>query len=168
MVASGYSRRADLRPLRGDPEVRAARAQHRRASCFHERPEVLLPLTHRRHDDQREERIVQLFGIAGRRERLGRHLGDCGRIESADARGVRTNGAPHLHRASPPLLERRIVQICVGVRVENLVRKRRGFRRVDRHLSSARHARCPSTSCFKPSRSIASCRQSLIVSLTSG
>ena len=80
-----------LEALRGDPEVRAARAQHRRASCFHERPEVLLPLTHRRQDDQRQQRVVQLVGIADDRPRFGRHLGDRGRIERADVGRVRPN-----------------------------------------------------------------------------
>ena len=42
----------------------------------------------RRHDDQREQRIVQLVGVAHDRPRLGGDLGDRRRVERADTAGI--------------------------------------------------------------------------------
>ena len=79
--------------------------------------------THRWHNDQRQQRIVQLFGVANRRPGFRRHLGNRRWIERGDAVGVGSDRPPHLDRAGASLLERRIVQIGVRIRVQNLVRE---------------------------------------------
>ena len=103
------------------------------------------------------------------RPRFGRHLRDrCG-IERAHAfRDIRRKRPAHLHGARAALLERRVVQIRVRIRVQNLVRERRRLGRIDRHGADRALARCHPRIARRPSRSIASCRQLSMVSFTSG
>ena len=76
---------------------------------------------------------MQLFRIARDGKRLGSDFGNRRRVERADAAGVGPDGAAHLHCARPPLFQRRIVEIGVRIRIENLVRERRRLGCVDRH-----------------------------------
>ena len=119
--------------------------------------------------DQRQQRVVQLVGVAHVRPGVVLHLRDRRRVERADLRQHRLRQhAPHLHRPRPPLLERRVVQIGVRIGVQNLVRERRRHRRVDREALDAPVAQHPSRTSFRPSRSIASVSTSFITSRMSG
>ncbi len=81
-----------------------------------------------------QQRIVELVGIPRLRPRLGSHAFDGGGIQRPEIRRARRlTRASRLHRVRPPLLERRIVEERVRIRVQNLVREARWFRRVTRH-----------------------------------
>ena len=90
------------------------------------------PLRHRRKHDQREQRVVQLIGVANHGPGFGGHLRDGLGVERSQASGVLgPERPPQLHRAGAALLERRVVEEGVGIRVQDLVAERRGLARVD-------------------------------------
>ena len=66
------------------------------------------------------------------------HLRDRRRIEFAHFFQHRLRqDAAHLHRARPPLFQRRIIEISVGIRIQNLVRELRRHRRVHRQATDS-------------------------------
>ena len=98
---------------------------------------------------QRVQHIMQLIGIAHIRPGFFAHLRNRRRIEASDFFEHRfRQHPPHLHGARPPLFERRVVQIGIRIRIQNLVRKLRRNRRIDRNAanSSVRHAAAAATS----------------------
>ena len=129
-----------------------------------------LPFIHRRQDDQREQRVVQLIGVANIRPGFLGDLRDGGRIQHAGATGKSdAQGAPQLHGARAAFLERRIVQKSVRIRVQDFVRKRRRLGVIDRDRADARRdSNAFQNIRFRPSMSMASCRQLAMVSFTSG
>ena len=86
--------------------------------------------------DQRLQRIVKLVGVANIRPSLLAHFGDGRGIEPADFRehGFGQHAA-HLDGAGAAFFERRVVQIGVGIRVQDLVRKLRRHGRIDGEAS---------------------------------
>ncbi len=101
--------------------------------------------------------------VADVRPRVVHDLVDRRRIEPADLTEDRfRQHPPHLDRARPPFLERRIVEIRVRIGVQDLVREGRRHRRIDgERLESGHRASFASTS-FSPSMSIASVSTSFI------
>ena len=79
----------------------------------------------------------------------------------------RCGRAPQRDRARAALFERRVVEVRVRVRVEDLVAERRWFGRVDRDRRDRAALDASRSTSMSPSRSIASCRQLSIVSRTS-
>ena len=121
-----------------------------------------------RQESRGQQRVVQLVGVARFRTLLVAHARDRGGVERAEIAGGRGIGrAPRLHRVAPPLLERRIVQERVRLRVEDLVGEHRRLRRVARDEPQLAAWMRSSTS-SRPSKSIASSRQSRTVCATSG
>ena len=75
---------------------------------------------------------MQLVGISNQWPRLLGHLGDCGRIQGADpARVLNRQRAAKLHRARPPFLEGRIVEISVRIRIQDFVAELGRLGRID-------------------------------------
>ena len=106
----------------------------------------LLRTALRRHHHQRMQHIVQFIRVAHIRPCFLLHLRDGGGIERADFFEYgRRQYAPHFDRPRPALFERRIVQVGIRIRIENLVRELRRHRRVHRQaanpslLDSAQH-----------------------------
>ena len=78
------------------------------------------------------QHIVQFIGIAHIGPCFRLHLRDCSGIERAYLFEHRSRQhAPHLDRPRPALFERSIIEIGIGIRIQNLVRELRGDRRVD-------------------------------------
>ena len=75
---------------------------------------------------------MQFVGVTNDGPRLGDDLGDRGGIENAHAaRYVGAQGAAQRHGPGAALFERRVVEIRVRIRVENLVTERRRLGRID-------------------------------------
>ena len=111
---------------------------------------------------------MQFIGIAHIRPSFFAYLGNRGRIEPPDFLEHRLRQhASHLHRTRPPLLKRRVIQIGVRIRIQNLMRKLRRNRCIDCDAANA-PVRHPPSSDFNPSMSIASVSTSFITSLTRG
>ena len=118
----------------------------------------VLPFRNRGAGDEGEQRVVDLVGIARFRPDFARYFVDRGGIEDAVGHlGARR--AAQLHGACAALFERRVVQIGVGIRVEDLVRKNGGRGVLDCDSCGSRRFRASRGRCFSPSTSIASCRQ---------
>ena len=84
------------------------------------------------------QHIVQFIGVAHIGPRLLLHLRDGRGIERADFfKHRRRQHAPHLDRPRPALFERRIIEIGVGIRIENFVRELRRHRSIDRQATNA-------------------------------
>jgi hypothetical protein len=83
------------------------------------------------------QHIVQFVGIAHIRPCLLLHLlYGCG-IESSDFFKHRSRQyTPHLNCPRPALFERRIIEIGIWIRIENLVRELRRHRSVDRNATN--------------------------------
>ena len=134
----------------GDPHPAAHRIEQLGAGALHRAPEAVaqhrpagraqllepgLPARRLGHGQQhqREEQIVQLIRRAQVRGRLRHHLRDRVPVQRSERRRVPgIERAPQLHGARAALLERSVVQVSVGRRVQDLVRQRRGLRRVAR------------------------------------
>ena len=86
-----------------------------------------------RQGDEREERVVQLIGIAHIRPCVAPHFIVSRRIKPAQFRCERfRQRAAHIYGARAALLERRIVEIGVRIGVQNFVREGRRHRRIHR------------------------------------
>ena len=73
-----------------------------------------------------------------------RNLGDRRRVERANLAPLSASErSAHLHRPRAAFFERRVVEIRVGIGVEDLVRKRRRLGRVDRHRPDRRRCSNP-------------------------
>ncbi len=82
------------------------------------------------------QHIVQLIGIAHVRPGLFPHLGNRRRIEASHFFEHRfRQHAPHLHRTRPALFERCVIEKRIRIRIQNLVRKLRRNRCVDRETT---------------------------------
>ena len=79
-----------------------------------------------------QQRVVQLVGVARIGTLLVADALDGIRVEHAHVAAGLVARRPRLHGLRPPLLERRIVQERVRLRVEDLVREGRRLRRVAR------------------------------------
>ena len=108
-----------------------------------------------RQERQPRERIVQLVERRRVGPCLAAHALDRVGIELAEVRrGGRVDPAPAHHRLRPALLERRIVEVGVGTRVQRLEGERRGLGEVARddadpaaaraRAAAPRTHRCPS------------------------
>ncbi len=75
---------------------------------------------------------MQLVGVARLGPGLGHDARDGVRVEGAEVALVLGERAPQRHRARAALLERRVVEERVRLRVEDLVRERRRLGRVAR------------------------------------
>ena len=117
--------------LGGHPQGGLADPQHPRPPRRGQVVEPERPLRHRRQRHERQQRVVKLVGVAHHRPALAGDGGDGRGVEGAHAARVGAQRAPQLHRARPALLERRVVEKCVGIGVENLVAEGRRLRRVD-------------------------------------
>ena len=120
--------------IRGDLATFQGPRGHRRPAVRHEGRGHARPLrgiAHRQHA-QREQKIVELVGGAEIGPRLRPHLGQRLGIERAERPRQFGVGAPQRDRARPPLLQRGVVQERVGIGVQDLVRHRRGRRRLHR------------------------------------
>ncbi len=112
---------------------------------------------------ERQQRVVHLVGVARIRPGLAPHLGDRLGVERADAARQVGIGAAQRHGAGAALLERRVVEERVRVGVEDLVRHRRGRRRLDRRACGSRPPRCARAARAgrrRPSPRAGSCRAS--------
>jgi hypothetical protein len=75
---------------------------------------------------------MQLVGVANRGPRFGGDLRNSLRIERANALcHVRIECPPQLHSSGATLLERGVVEIRIGIRIQNLVGERRRLGCVD-------------------------------------
>jgi hypothetical protein len=109
--------------------------------------------------------IVKLVSIADHRPGFAGHFGNGIRIESADLScHFGRQCAAHLHGPRPPFFKRRVIQVGVRIRIEDLVTERRWRRCIDGDATEYRPKRFYSRRCVSPSMSIASVRQSLNVS----
>src|SRR5260370_6807595 len=82
---------------------------------------------------QSEQRVVQLFGVTYIRPGVLAHFGDGNGIEPANFSQHRIGqDAAHLDSTSAALFKWRIVEIGVGIGVQDLVRKLRWHPMVDR------------------------------------
>jgi len=81
--------------------------------------------------------VVQFIGIADHGPGFAAHFVDGSRIECADFAGLHSERPPHLNGSSPAFLQRRIIEICIRVRVQNFVRERRWLRRIHRNGAHA-------------------------------
>ena len=151
-------RRARARRPGTAPRRRAAtrsRASARRAasSTRAARPSATSASNHASHagsgsrHHEREQRVVQLLGVARRRARLLAHARDRLGVEAAELARVLGQAAAERHRARAALLERRVVEERVRLAVQDLVRERRSARscrggaRAPRRSPSPRAAR---------------------------
>src|SRR5208282_2880099 len=83
------------------------------------------------------QHVVQFIGIAHVGPSLPLHLRYSRRIEGADFLEHRgRQHAPHFNRARPPFFERRIIQVGIGIRIKNFVRKLRRHRSIDRQATN--------------------------------
>ena len=164
----GVRQLRELEPFGAHPEARAAGVQRRRAPLLLQARRTMrsTPSTGG-SDDERRQRVVQFVGVAHDRPRLLRRLPRSRRDrECRRRRRRRASPRRELHRARATLFERRVVEVRVRIRVEDLVTERRRLGRVDgdrAKLPSSMRCRMSSS----PSRSIASCKQLSIVSRTS-
>ena len=81
-----------------------------------------------------EQRVVQFVGVARIRPGLVAHALDRSSVEAAEVvRRRRLARAARLHGLRPPLLERGVVEKCIGPRIDDLVRERGRLGGVARH-----------------------------------
>ncbi len=119
---------------------------------------------------KRQQRVVQFVGIAHHGPRFRGHLRDRRRIERADAS---RHNRPAACAASAPrargaLRAARRPDTRTDWRSESRGEKGDGSRRIDRDGADRALVACARRIAFRPSRSIASCRQLSMVSFTSG
>ena len=164
IVAAGYASARQVEPFGAGPEARVAERERRRAALLRPARRTTRPLGDRRQHDQRGERVVQFVGVAHDRPHRFGHLGDRRRIEDPGAGfGIAANRAAQRHRARAALFERRVVEVGVRVRVEDLVTERRRLGRVDgdgRDRAALDRAAARRSARRRPSLRADSCRSS--------
>ena len=118
---------------------------------------------HAQGTTQGQQRIVELFRIAHHRPRFVDDLLDGGLIQRAHLACQPGQSPPHVDRPRPALLQRSVVEKRVGIGIQDFMTKTEG-----KGVSMARQAIAPrsmrSSTAINPSRSIASVKQSRMVS----
>ena len=86
-----------------------------------------------RQPHQRMQHVMQLISIPHIRPSLTPYLRDRPRIQPAHFLQHRLRQhPPHLHRACPPFLERRVIEIRIRIRIQNFMRELRRHRSIHR------------------------------------
>ena len=116
----------------GSIDTRVARPSRASASRYAGHPSLRADLR-RRDESESEQRVVHFVGIARLGPRLGAHALDRRGVERAEGRRrFLVEPAPRHHRLRATLFERRIVEIRVRSRGEDLERERRRRRELAR------------------------------------
>ena len=178
--AAGMNRAQFGQPFGGDPDDRVDAACPSRQSHVRWLPAARAVSSskqrarHRRRASSAVRKPAVRARRAARRRRADRAALRRARARSRRRRARRGRlprrlaGAARVHRLRPPLLERRIVEERVRPRVEDLVRERRRLGRVARDAADLAGVDARRAPRARPSKSIASSRQSRTVWLTSG
>ena len=125
---------SQFQALGSNPELAARCYQNGGAARPFQLLEQFRPLGGRWERHQRQQRVVQLIGIAHLRPRFRRHLRDGLGIERPGVRGkLGRERTAQLHRAGTAFLKRRVIEKRVRVRVEDLVREGRWLGGIDGH-----------------------------------
>ena len=113
----------DTGAFRRYPEVTAAALDDFCAAHLHQLSKKCGPFRHRRQDDKCQQRVMQFIRITDDRPRLTEYFLDRCRIECANVAGIHSQCSPHLNGTSPSLFERRIIEVCVWIRIQDFMRQ---------------------------------------------